>query len=302
MPNIGDNNVPLKRVFGFIRLLTALFWLVGSIAGLILLPPALDTLQGELDGQLDALLINAEMVTTSIEQTQAILEEVNDTLETVSVTTLDASEALTETRPLLDETAVVITEEVPKTLTGIQRTMPNVLQTMEDVERMLSLLSTFSFVIPNPLGQDFEIGLGIEYQPEIPMAQALGGINASLEGLAPSLEALEDDLDEASDNLAVLSDDLRVLTHDLDAINEELSVMTSQLDVYITNLEETERILSDARAGLPTTARATKAVLSLLLGVLACTQLPVLYLSWKQLQASAPRKADTAELKGNHDD
>ncbi len=293
----------MRRSFALLRLITALLWLVASIAGLVFLPPVLNALGSGLDGHLEALTLSVERVAVSTGQTQAILIEVSGMLSTVSVTAVNASQALTETRPLLDETSLLITREVPQALQGVQSALPGVIETMEDIESTLNVLSNFSFAIPNLFGDDFEIGLGIQYQPETPVSQGLEEIDVSLGQVTPGLEALEDDLERAGENLNVLSEDLTSLGEDLQDVKDALDAVTPQLGDFATDLEDLVVLLRGVRETLPFRIRTLKIATVLGLSLLACTQLPVLYLGWERWRTAETRREEqVAEEEVQNDD
>ena len=270
----------MGRVFGIVRLLTSVFWLALSIAGLILAPSALDDVGQSLDSSLATALVSLDIVRDSLDLSMGIVTGVNDTLNTVGAASVDVSRAIRETRPLLDETSHMVTEDVPEALDGVHEAMPNIINAMRLVDRTLLLLARFQISIPNPLGADMEIGLGVDYAPELPLGEAFAEVNTSLEDIPETLREMKGNIDAASSNLLAVSKDISTLSADLNSVNNQIAEVEPQLEEAAESIDQVRDSVQEIRGSLPQALVNVRTVLVGMLALLCLSQVPSIYIGW----------------------
>jgi ABC-type transporter Mla subunit MlaD len=276
------------RVFGFVGLLTGVLWLALGLAGIFYGLRVLEDVSTRLDAGLQTTLDNLETVQDSLELSTSIIYSVNDTLETVELTAADASRTICEPRPLLDDASNVLTQDVPDALEGVQAAMPGVLSTASLVDQTLMLLDRFKFAIPIPFGQSIELGLGIDYEPEVPLKYALEDASSNLDGVPETLRDMRGSLDTASDNLATIGEDITALTKDLSTVNRQIAGIGPQLERFGESIGEIQGTIQTVQAGVPQALEQVKVGLVGAMALLSLTQIPSLYVGWLLLSGRLP--------------
>ena len=222
-----------------------------------------------LDRNLTLAEKNLAVVYVLLDESGEVLVSAEDSLDTVRDAIVDVIFTLTDTRPLIDETSQVITQDVPDALEGVQASMPSLIETAAAVDETLTFLSAFQFTIPNFLGDDWQIGLGIDYDPEVPLNQALGDLSSNLENIPEDLRGMENDLNTASMNLLTLRDDLSVLADDLYLVSQQVEDLNPQIEQLAENLLDMQTSLDNMQEKfsemLPTIRLIYMAFLSLIL-------------------------------------
>ncbi len=277
----------IRRILGFIMLLTGLMLLALSFAGAYF--------AGSVIGELNESLTNAlSLASQGLDSARSTLNLAHDTindvyggLDTAVGATANASRTIAETRPLLDNTTVVITQEVPEAVEGIQAALPNMIQVAGVIDDTLTTLSSVGIDrdIPLPFGGSIPLSfdLGIDYDPETSFDDSLRGFEGSLTGLPESLRGLESDLRATNDNLALLSTDLQATSDNLTTINTRISEILPLLDQYGVLLNDLGATITQAQLGLGDRLEVVRIAAIALLVAVGLSQLAPIYLGWELL-------------------
>jgi uncharacterized protein YoxC len=222
----------------------------------------------------------------SVDNLHAIMDESNDvlvgveeSLDSVQTATVDVTVLLTDTRPLVSETTEVIASDVPDAIEGIQTSMPSLIETAATVDETLRFLSNFQASIPIPFRDALSFGLGIDYDPEIPLNQALEDLGGNLDGIPENLRGLEEDLTTANDNLLVVRDDLSALADDLYEINQELKDINPQLEALTEDVQALQTTLAGVEERAATLLPILRTVSIAFFALILLAQLPTIYLA-----------------------
>lgn len=273
----------LSKSMAVLRLIIGLIWAALSIAGMVYVHKGAQQAQSWLEGKLSPLVESVGTVHSILVESGDVLIEVEESLDSAQDATVDVTLLLTDARPLVAETTEVIASDVPEALEGVQASMPSLIETAATVDETLIFLSNVKMSIPLPFQEALSLGLGVDYDPEVPLDQALEDLNENLDGIPEDLRGLEDDLETANLNLLVVRDDLSALAGDLNQINRQMKDLNPQIEAltedvqalqtYLENVEERSLTL------LPVVEKAAIAFLALiLLGQLAPMYLAVLVL------------------------
>lgn len=277
----------IRRLLGFIILLTALAILVASLAGAYYVGDALSALGDSVRGNL--ALAQQSLITAhnTLVLSRDAFGNVNGGLGAAVQATSSAATTVAESRPLVENVSAVTTQEVPEAIEGIQNALPNIIQVANVIDRTLRTLSSIGIdrTIPLPFGGSIplQFDLGIDYAPSTSFDATLRGFQTSLDGLPESLRGLEGDLQRTNDNLATLSADLQTASDNLSTINDRVSEVVPVIDQYIALADQLsltlERVNSDIDRQLETLRLGAIGLLVLL----ALSQLAPLYLGWELL-------------------
>ncbi|MBS1248650.1 MAG: hypothetical protein MAG431_00209 [Chloroflexi bacterium] len=192
----------------------------------------------------------------------------------------EASTSVADTRPLVEESSQVITEDLPLALEGMQDSMPTLIETASAVDSTLRLLSAVNLSIPNPLGENFSFGLGIDYAPDVPLDQALESLNTNLEGVPEDLRGLEDNLETADANLRVLSEDLIDLENDLGRVNQQVQDLNPRVETLAENTQNIQTTLEDNQDNYKRALYMTQALYYLFWALILLGHIPSVHKAW----------------------
>lgn len=270
----------LSRVMGVIWIITSLVWAALSIAGLFYGLRWLEKLETGLDANLKLAINSLDSVHGIVVATTDVISSTQNSLASVQLSVHDASIALSDARPLLWKTTKVVTIDVPDALDGIQESMPSLISTAKAVDDTLSWLSGFGFTIPNPFGADFSYDLGIDYDPAVPLDQAVEDMSANLEEVPDDLRAMKESLNTADENLVVISDDLAFLAGDLETLNKQIADTSPRLDSLANNIVDIQGSFQDIQADFPRSLTTARKLMISILVLLVFTQLPSLFMGW----------------------
>ncbi len=270
----------LSRVMGMIWIVTSLLWAAFGVAGLLYGFSWIDSIQVSLDDNLTKVTESLDSVHSLVNGTTDVVSATYQSLETVQRSTHDVSIALADARPLLWTTTKVVTIDVPDALDGVQDSMPSLIETAKSVDETLTWLSNFQFTIPNPFGADWSYDLGINYDPGVPLDQALADMSGNLEGVPEDLREMKESLSTADANLVIVSDDLALLAGDLETMNQQISDINPELESLAENIENVQLSFQEIQEEIPESFETARRVIGLILGLLIFTQLPFIYMGW----------------------
>lgn len=275
----------IRRILGFIMLLTGLTILVASLAGMFYI--------GSVIGELtDSIKNTLTLTTQSLDAARSTLDFLMETTGDVGVglvaavdATGSAAATMADSGPLIENVSGVVTQEVPEAVEGIQAALPNIIQVAAVIDNTLSTLSRIGIDrdIPLPFGGSIPLrfDLGIEYNPEIPFDESLQSFQTSLEGLPESLRGLEGDLSATSENLTNLGGDLQLATDNLGAISARFQEITPLLDQYANLVEELDATIAQVDDNIDQQLRLLQLGVIAGLLLLGLTQLAPIYLGWE---------------------
>lgn len=187
--------------------------------------PVHDTLTAAADA-LDAL-------GSDLEAADETLAAIEDGLGTLAEAAGSASVELARTEPLLAETRRVVTEDVPDSLQAVQSTMPALIDVAAAVDDTMRLLS----ILPN-----------VNYDPEVPLDEALGGVADSIADLPLQLQAQRATLLQAERTLVTLSGDIVETADGLDTIRAAVADTRPAIAANTATIREAATTLRAADA------------------------------------------------------
>lgn len=275
---------PLDVTMGLLRVVLSLVWVAVGLAGIVFGLRWIRSAGEAVDQTIEEIRLNADVVTSLLVETMDVFGMVDQSLSTVESSTIEAAIAMGGTTPMIGKTSQIVVEDVPQALEDVQASMPSVIQAATAIEQALYLLSGFQYSIPVPFGNPIQLGLGIDYAPEVPLEQALTNLSANLEGIPTSMRAIESDLTKTEDNLLAVSDNLLDIARDIDRVREQIADISPELLHLIANFETIQVDLENTQTELPGKVKTAESILVAILALLVITQVPGIYFAILRLK------------------
>jgi hypothetical protein len=242
---------------------------------------------------------NINTILKILKDSVGVIEIVDQSLSTMERSSIDAGLSLIESQPLVRKTSQVLTQDLPIALEEMQNSMPSVIGAAAAIDQTLYILSRFTLAIPNIFGSDLEVGLGINYDPEISLEGAISQLSGNLEDIPVQMRSLEKDLDNTNSNIGTMSENLISVASDLDKIREQLSEIITEFELIITNLENLRNTLNNTYERSQTILVTTRNIFVGLMMLIIFAQIPSLYFGFLMVKGGLIM---TDQLQGENND
>lgn len=191
------------------------------------------------------------LVSDSIETTAASVRALEETIG-------DTAGAIRATTPMIATLAIMTREELPRTLETAQTSLSSAQESAQIIDGFLSALS----FLP-----------GIDYDPEVPLNEALASVSASLDPLPTNLKTIETSLEATEDNLSVVQSDIELIAADMSQISASLEESQGVIEQYQATTTDLEQRVEQALERLPYQVRVAAWALTFALVWFFFTQL-----------------------------
>ncbi len=176
------------------------------------------------------------------------LAEVRTTLDDVALITDRVADSTTEAAAVIDEVATLTTGQIPDSLAALEDTMPALIDTANVIDDTMSALSF----------------LGVSYDPDQPLDDALRQVQTRLDGLPETIAAQGETIGELVDDIERIGTDTATVSGRLEAIDTGLADAEATIDDYrraISDLGVVSDVGTDIAAAVPA-ARVTLILLA----------------------------------------
>ena len=268
----------LSRIVGALWIITSFMWGVLGVMGILSISSWVESAQSKLEVNFLTIDQTLESVRDVINETSAVISSTNQSLGALQNSISGASITLSDIRPLIWKTTKVVTLDVPDALDGVQVSMPSLIETAKSVDETLTWLSNFKITIPNPFGPEWNYDLGISYNPEVPLDQALESMGQNLVDIPDELRDLDQNLSDTDNNLKVVSDDLALLAVDIKNTNERIEEVVPRIEIFIGDVEDVQTSLRETQTSVFEFLDIGQKVLKGILVLLIISQIPSIYI------------------------
>ncbi len=275
----------MRKLLGIIMLVIGLTGIVLSFTGAVVGRRLIAGIGNTVEANLRLTVQSLDTVNESLTITRQTIREIGTGLETLAVTGERAAGSLDDTRPMVAQISQVLTSDVAGSLETLQRRLPDMVEVADSIDETLTTLSNFR-IDRTILGIPLRYDLGINYDPEVPFAQSVEELGASIEGLPEELRVLESHLEVADANLGDISSDARQLSADLERINETMDDLAPQLDEFNATLTEFADSARQLRSTLDDQIKTFQTVWLVVMVWLALTQVAPLYLGYELVRGA----------------
>lgn len=259
-------------------MITSILWGILGVMGILYVSSWVESTKSKLEVNFLVIDETLNSVGEVINETSAVISSTNQSLGTLQNSLSDASTTLSDIRPLIWKTSKVVTLDVPDALDGVQVSMPSLIETAKSVDETLTWLSNFNISIPNPFGPDWNYDLGISYNPEVPLDQALVSMSQNLVDIPDELRDLDQNLSDTDGNLKVVSDDLALLAADIKNTNERIEDVVPRIEIFSGNVDDLQTSLQETQNSVFDFFDLSQKVLIAILVLLIISLIPSMYM------------------------
>jgi len=275
----------LRKLIGLLLIIAAIGGLVFSLAGLVFVSRVEARVTNGLQDAVDLLSQTLTTTAQGLTVTESALKGSVDTIRSLQGTVETTALTIKTSKPMVDEISKVMTDELPKT---IHSTQSSLLTAQESAKVIDSVLSTLSSI---PL-----IGSSIGYNPEVPLAQALGEVADSLTNLPDSFANMAESLQESSSNLETFHADLTVMAASIGEIEASVAQYDAVVGGYQKSISTLNTRMADFKVNLPSIVRTVVLGLMIFFIWMAIVQFGLFTQGWELIfEAKPSRKKEQAE-------
>jgi methyl-accepting chemotaxis protein len=265
---------------------------VAGLVGLWLIRPALagtitttiETLSGTVDTSQEAMVITNQALGATVDSVDAL----SDMLATTAITVED-------TQPMISQAEVVIGETLPATFEAVDDSLVAAQEAAQSLESAMKSFDAFRVVLEaTPFFGAFASSPQPPYNPEKPLADALGDLSVSLEDMPGTFIEMSASMDTADDNLELVKDNLNVMSASVSEISGSLSQYQAMLGESQASMDNLKSMLTGIQANLETGLNAVTIVFALFFLWLLAAQVVIFSQGWELYHGTAGHMADSS--------
>jgi hypothetical protein len=266
-------NPQLKRVLGIVLVIISIVSLIVSAGGVIALWSARPAINTALEDTFQ--LVSETAVTTQQALTVAdqALQDATKTIAVLSGSITSLANSMGGAQDALKSVTQLVQTDLPKTIDTAQTALESAAATAEVVDNFLSGLSRIQF-------------LNINYNPEVPLDQAITNIGDGLNNLPPTLTKIGGDLATVNGSLPDIVKAINGLGTTISSITSTLDKAQTVIQEYAAQLARATVAVQQISAGVPTYVTLFIAVLTFIMLWIVAVQLIVLAVGWRWFKSA----------------
>lgn len=176
---------------------------------------------------------SARRALTAVDDTTRVVNDtfdaVADSLRGVQITMSDTSLTLTRASAVTRNLGTVVTVDVPESIDAVRATLPGLARTAGVVDSTMRGLSFF----------------GVDYDPEVPLDESIGSLDAQLAEIPTVLRSQQATLDAVAGDLSTFSSATLEIADDLAAIRLQLAAASDVLGSFESLVADGGAVLDD---------------------------------------------------------
>jgi methyl-accepting chemotaxis protein len=253
-----------RKIIGIAFIVAAIFGLIFSIAGIVLV-------WGVKAPLTESLLNSINLIDTTLEATSSGLMVVDETL-TKTLTDLTALESTIQTAgkgvddsvPMVESISGLLSGSIPQAIEATQTALATLQNAAATLESTLQLITSIPF-------------LPIEnYEPDVSFTTAMEDVSQSLDAIPESLGVMEDTLNTTQGNLTILAAQARIISRNISDLKTSVYDIQLVLGRYQKVISTLQEKLTSFRANLSTIITVTAWVFTIIFIWLGIAQLGLL--------------------------
>jgi phage-related protein len=249
-----------NRFLGTTLIVAGVLGLVLSFIGLILVARVGSIAQSSFARQISTLDQALTATADGLSIAENALGDTEEALASLSSTLTDATQAISDTQPALETLQDLTGTSLPEAISSSRQALASAQETARVADQVLGALSF----------------LGLRYNPEVPLNEAIGEVSASLADVPTELTNVAGRVGTASSNLDELTTDLEIVARDVDAIGTSVQSTGGVVAEYQRAVSTIQTEVAALREAAPGWITLIQWVSYLLLVWLALAQLSLL--------------------------
>lgn len=201
--------------------------ILGAAASSLLAGGIVDQLDENLQTSSEVTVDAIEAAEQSVDVLASIVETIRGQSSTVEVALRNTADAVEGSRTAVGSVSDLASGEIPDTL--------------EALADLLPALETAATAVDDTLGALDGLPIGPDYDPEVPLGEAVGQFGNELGDLAEAARTAGSAADSANQDLATAPGDLRALADTVAAFEEDLEDTEMLIDRYDQTLADARR-------------------------------------------------------------
>jgi len=189
-----------------------------------------------------SIIIQTSAILQTTGQGLDIIDQVVINIYTSTQNLEDTTNALAltvqSTNQFIDSAGTFMGEDLITTITNTQRTLDSAQSSALVIDNIMTILSRVPLI-------------GIDYNPSLPLNDALGKVSDSLDPIQVSLKGFQSTLDTTRTNMQTFKDQILVLSQNISAINTNLASSQAVINDYHSQVSSMESWMDRAKNSLP---------------------------------------------------
>lgn len=250
-----------RQQTGHALVIAGVVGLVGSLFAAVIGLVLVDRARESITVTVDPVIRVVGDVTESIEASRVIVERTTDAIESIETATRSTVRTMVSVGDVLDETAALAGGEVADSLESAVGSLPGLVSTGRVLDTTMRALSL----------------IGVDYDPEIPLDEALADLETSLAPIPGQIRDQVDLIESVGEDLDVIADDARALSAVLFESRLDMVDADRALSSALRNAESAVESLETVEADIGSyTALARVLVVAAAIALTAAALAPLL--------------------------
>lgn len=264
-------NPTLKRSLGVVLVIISVVSLILSAGGVIALWGAQPAITTALEDTFQLVSETAVTTQQALNVADQALQDAANTITVLSSSTASLANSIGGAQDALTSVTQLVRSDLPTAIAAAQTALESAASTAKVVDNFLSGISRIQF-------------LNINYNPDVPLDQAIGNIGDSLDNLPATLNKIGGDLDNMSGTIPDVAKAVRDLGTTMSSITSTLAKAQTVIKEYAVQLARASTAMQKISNGVPTYVTLFIAVLTFIMLWIVAVQLIVLAIGVRGLK------------------
>jgi prefoldin subunit 5 len=212
-----------------------------SIGVIVVGQPVFNRVVSGIDDNISTLNSTMDTVSQTLQLAEMTSSQVMTGMQTAETSVLDTARTISETRPLVIASGGIITGDIANSIDSVQAAIPTLAQLAGNVDQALTLLSK---------AQVLGIGLGINYNPDAPLAASITAVGNSFNGLPAKLRNMDGPITAVDRSMGTMATNLTEIAANLHDINASFTQLTDLFTSYHDSMRVAQQRLKATKTEL----------------------------------------------------
>jgi DNA repair ATPase RecN len=266
-------NPQLKRVLGLALVIFSIVSLVLSAGGVLVLWGARPAINTALEDTFQLVSETAATTQKALTVADQALQDATSSITVLSGSITSLASSIGGAQDALTSVTQLLKKDLPDTLQTAQTALASAAETARVIDNFLGGLSRIQF-------------LNINYNPAVPLDQAITNIGDSLNTLPATLNKIGNDLDNVNGSMPDMVKAIQGLGTTMSGITTTLSKAQTVIKEYAAQLERATAAVQQISDGVPTYVTLFIAALTFIMLWIIVVQIIVLVIGWRWLRTA----------------